>query len=167
MFSVLDPLKLFIPYIEELSGIDDLAYNAVQLYTSVYGDNTLVGVEMEFINTNSFKRYEQKIRDKFPIIDNTPSTIVIVISKDNDLYDAIELFNEGKFSKLQGFPSILKSYIKGKSREELKNDLEFNVIRKDKTLRETIEMKLNCLLTDDAELGSIPYLNILEDFETN
>lgn len=155
MIVVLDSLDIFMPYVETL--VPGLKRWATKLYFSIYEDNTLMGVEMEFRDTNQFRKYEDELREQgFSIIDNTDDTVVVVIPKDLLLYDTMTLFKDGEFSKLVEHKPLLNAYMKGKKKSELKTDKFIRVIRKDPELRQEISNYLGVILPEDVELGCIP-----------
>lgn len=148
-----DALKLFYPYIQSKYNIPCFK-NATNIYFNVRTKDSF-GIRIMYSNTDYFKDIESRLMDEYEVIDDTFESIIIMMNKDLVLEESFKQFIEGNYSKLHR--KIYVDYISTfKTVAEMKDDLIFQIVTKNASLRKKIEEDLNISLRKDAELGNLP-----------
>lgn len=149
-----DGLKLFLPYILSKFDLGFTGEMVKRLYLDVEDYSDYIALELDYVDTDLFRKMEYNLRMQgYIIIDNSSTTIAILIPMNPILKGAALSFLSGNFSHLRHNIEFMKPYMDGKELGDLKEDLILKIITRNKEFKAKIEERIGCSLRDDAELG--------------
>lgn len=151
-----NPLTFILPYLKDFYSIKG---NVKSIYFNVDGDNDLLALEYIYEDTDLFTKMEYMYKNElgYKINDSIISSILVITGKDKELSLFSEHFLNGNFSKIRECITICKCYSSSfKDLEEMKDDINLQIIFQKKKLRDLLSSKIGVNLSSDSELGNIP-----------